>query len=154
MKKNLVYVIVAVVAFILGCVCCCSMCCKKTAKIAVVDVQRVVSQARPVAELRQDVQTQMGNLQQWIDASNAEINKIESQEKKDALTKQRQAELSQKQQAIQSDYAEKLQKLDAELTATIEKTAKAEGFNMTLTKNSVATGGVDITDKVIANLTK
>jgi Skp family chaperone for outer membrane proteins len=130
------------------------MCCKKTAKIAVVDVQRVVSQSRPVAELRQDVQAQMGSLQQWIEASNTEINNEKSPEEKEALTKQRQEELMQKQQLIQSDYAEKLQKLDADLTATIEKTAKAEGFNITLVKGSVATGGTDITEKVIENLTK
>lgn len=154
MKKNLAYVLIAIVAFVLGCVCCCSMCCKKTAKIAVVDVQRVVSQSRPVAELRQDVQAQMGSLQQWIEASNTEINNEKSPEKKEALTKQRQEELMQKQQLIQSDYAEKLQKLDADLTATIEKTAKAEGFNITLVKGSVATGGTDITEKVIENLTK
>jgi len=154
MKKNLIYVVVAVIAFILGCACCCSMCCKKTAKIAVVDVQRIVSQSRPVAELRQDVQSQMGNLQQWIDASNAEISNEKSQEKKEALTKQRQEELAQKQQLIQNDYAEKLQKLDADLTATIEKTAKEEGFNITLVKGSVATGGTDITDKVIEKLSK
>lgn len=154
MKKNLAYVLIAIIAFVLGCACCCGLCCKKTAKIATVDVQRIVSQARPVAELRQDVQTQMGNLQKWIEEANAEIEGQESQEQKDALTKQRQAELSQKQQVIQNEYVEKLQKLDADLTALIEKTAKEEGFNITLVKGSVATGGTDITDKVIEKLTK
>ena len=154
MKNILGYVIAGVVAALICMACCCGFCGKKGMNAAVVDVQKIVNQARPVAELRQDMQAQMSNLQEWVNQSNAEINKTESQEQKDALTKQRQEELLQKQQLIQKNYAEKLQQLDAELTKIIEKTAKAEGFNITFVKGSVAAGGTDITDKVIANLPK
>ena len=153
MKKYVEYVVVIVVAALLGCAICCG-CCKKSSKIAVVDVQKIVSMSRPVAELRQDMQGQMSNLQAWVNASNAQIEKEGSQEKKDALTKQYQEELMNKQQAIQKDYAEKLQKLDADLTKIIETTAKEEGLGITLVKGSVAAGGTDITDKVIAKLSK
>ena len=153
MKKYVEYVVVIVVAALLGCAICCG-CCKKGSKIAVVDVQKIVSMSRPVAELRQDMQGQMSNLQAWVNASNAQIEKEGSQEKKDALTKQYQEELMNKQQAIQKDYAEKLQKLDADLTKIIETTAKGEGLGITLVKGSVAAGGTDITDKVIAKLSK
>jgi len=151
MKKNILgYVVVAVVAVAL----CCGLCCKKGAKVAVVDVQKVVSQSRPVAELRQDMQNQMAQLQEWVNKSNAEIDTEKDQEKKDALTKARQEELAQKQQIIQKDYAEKLKQLDESLTKIIEKTAKEEGFSVTLVKSSVAAGGTDITDKVIAKVSK
>lgn len=153
MKKYVEYVVVIVVAALLGCAICCGSC-KKSSKIAVVDVQKIVSMSRPVAELRQDMQGQMSNLQAWVNASNAQIEKEGSQEKKDALTKQYQEELMNKQQAIQKDYAEKLQKLDADLTKIIETTAKEEGLGITLVKGSVAAGGTDITDKVIAKLSK
>ena len=153
MKKYVEYVVVIVVAALLGCAICCG-CCKKSSRIAVVDVQKIVSMSRPVAELRQDMQGQMSNLQAWVNASNAQIEKEGSQEKKDALTKQYQEELMNKQQAIQKDYAEKLQKLDADLTKIIETTAKEEGLGITLVKGSVAAGGTDITDKVIAKLSK
>jgi len=151
MKKS--YVIVAVVVLI-GLFCCCGFCCKKGAKIAVVDVQRVVAQARPVVDLRQEMQNKVGSLQEWVNASNAEIDKASSQEKKDELTKKYQGELAQKQQVIQQDYATKLQQLDAEITKIIEETAKSEGFGVVLIKASVVAGGVDITDKVIARLPK
>lgn len=152
MKKSYIVLAVIIVAAL---VCCCKFfCCKKGDRIAVVDVQRVVAQARPVAELRQDMQAKMGGLQEWVNASNATIEKETSKEKKDALTKQYQEELSQKQQAIQQDYAQKLQQLDSEITKIIEETAKSEGFSITLIKASVAVGGTDITDKVIAKLPK
>lgn len=151
MIKNILgYVLAAVIAVAL----CCGLCCKKGAKVAVVDVQKVVSQSRPVAELRQDMQSQMAALQDWVNKSNAEIDGEKSKEKKDALTKARQEELLQKQQLIQKDYAEKLKQLDESLTKIIEKTAKEEGFSVTLVKSSVAAGGTDITDKVIAKVSK
>ena len=148
MKKS--YVVALVIAgVLLAAYGLCSFSCKGP-KIAVVDVQRIVNQAQPVVELRQDVQSQMSKLQEWVNASNEEINKESSKEKKDELAKQYQAQLMQKQQVIQSDYANKLQQLDAKLTKIIEKTANKAGCGITLIKGSVATGGIDITDKVLA----
>ena len=148
------YGIVVIVAALLGCGICCGFCCHKGGKIAIVDVQKVVSQSRPVAELRQDMQNQMAELQEWVAQSNAEIDKEKSKEKKEELTKAAQEELQQKQLVIQKAYSEKLQQLDASLTAIIEKTAKEEGFQVVLVKSSVAAGGTDITDKVIAKVSK
>ena len=152
MKKSYVVALV-VFGVLLAAYGLCSLSCCKKGGIAVVDVQRLASQAQPVAELRQDMQNQMSNLQAWVDNSNAEINAA-AQDKKDELTKQYQQELLQKQQAIQSDYATKLQQIDSALTKIIEETAKAEGFDVTLVKGSVAAGGTDITEKVLAKLAK
>ena len=152
MKKSYIVAAVAVVA-LFG-LCCSGFCCKKGAQVAVVDVQRVVAQARPVVELRQDMQNKMGGLQEWVNASNAEIEKAGSQEKKDELTQKYQEELAQRQQVIQQDYAAKLKQLDDEITKIIAETAKSEGFGVALVKASVAAGGVDITEKVIAKLPK
>lgn len=143
---------IAIVA-ILAWAGCCVFCCNKS-KIAVVDVQQIVANAQPVVQLRQEMQNQVTNLQQWIDNSNENINKENSQEKKDELAKQYQAELLQRQQLIQQDYAAKLQQIDASLTNLIEKVAKEEGFNITLVKGSVAAGGTDITAKVVERLQK
>jgi len=152
MKKS--YIIAAVAVVVLFGLCCGGFCCKKGAQVAVVDVQRVVAQARPVIELRQNMQNQMSGLQEWVKASNAEIDKADSQAKKDELTKKYQEELAQKQEVIQQDYAAKLKQLDDQITKIIEETAKSEGFGVALVKTSVAAGGVDITEKVIAKLPK
>lgn len=144
---------VAIVA-ILAWAGCCLFCCNKSAKVAVVDVQQIVANAQPVVQLRQEMQAKVTSLQQWIDNSNATINQEESQEKKDALAQQYQAELLQRQQVIQQDYALKLQQIDSALTKLIEEVAAKEGFSVTFVKGSVAAGGTDITDKVIAKLQK
>ena len=149
MKRSYVVALV-VLGVLLAAYGLCSFSCCKGSKIAVVDVQRLVNQAQPVVELRNDMQNQMSKLQEWVNASNEEINKESSKEKKDELAKQYQAELMQKQQVIQGDYAKKLQQLDASLTKIIEKTADKAGCKITLIKGSVATGGIDITDKVLA----
>lgn len=146
MKKIYVVALVALGALLAA--CCMCFCCKGP-KIAVVDVQRLVNQAQPVVALRQDMQNQMSGLQAWVNNSNEEINKASSKEKKDELAKQYQAELMQKQQAIQSDYAAKLQQLDARLTKIIGDVAAKAGCKITLIKGSVAAGGTDITDKVL-----
>ena len=151
--KNLNKYIVLCLAVVLGFFICCCCCCKKGDRIAVVDVQKIVGQSRPVAELRQDMQIQMNELQAWVSASNAEIEKAKEGDK-EALTQKYQAELQQKQQNLQKAQAEKLQQIDADITKLIEKVAKEEGFTVTLVKTTVATGGTDITDKVIAKLAK
>ncbi|MBP5698543.1 MAG: OmpH family outer membrane protein [Alphaproteobacteria bacterium] len=151
MKKSYV-VLLVVLGVLLAAYGLCSFTGGK--KIAVVDVQRIVNQAQPVVELRQDMQNQMSNLKEWVDASNAEINKESSKDKKDALSKQKGEEFLQKQQAIQRDYAQKLQALDARITKIIETVAKKEGCGITLIKGSVAAGGLDITEKVLAKIAK
>lgn len=153
MKKSYV-VLLVILGVLLAAYGLCSFGCCKGPKLAVVDVQRIVNQAQPVVELRQDMQSKMSSLQEWVNNSNAAINKESSQEKKDKLAKQYQEELMQKQQAIQSDYAKKLQQLDAELTKIIEQTAAKEGCHVTFIKGSIAAGGIDITDKVLAKIAK
>lgn len=153
MKKS--YVVALVVAgVLLAAYGLCSFSCCKDAKIAVVDVQKIVNQAQPVVELREDMQAQMSKLQEFVNSSNEQINKESSKEKKEELTKKLQEELMQQQQAIQDDYAKKLQQLDAKLTKIIEATAKDEGCSIALIKGSVATGGVDITEKVLKAVSK
>lgn len=152
LSRKVYFVLGVIVLLLLWFFCCCGNC--KSMKAAVVDVQRIVNQARPVTVLREELQTQMAALQEWVASTTEVINKETSKEKKDELTKQYQEELTKKQQVIQREYAEKLQKIDADLTALIEKVAKKEGYGITFVKGSVAAGGVDITDKVLAALPK
>lgn len=153
MKRSYVVALVVFGVLLAAYGLCSFMGCKGS-KIAVVDVQRLVAQAQPVVELRQDMESQMSQLQEWVNAQNEEINKVSSKEKKDELAKQRQAELLQKQKLIQEDYAKKLQQLDASLTKIIEKEANRAGCGITLIKGSVATGGIDITEKVLKAIAK
>ena len=54
-------------------------------KIAVVDIQALVSQTPSVLALRQERQNQIAGLQQWVNGANAEINQQTDQNAKAAL---------------------------------------------------------------------
>ena len=125
-----------------------------TSKIAVVDVQRIVSQTPSVLALRQERQNQLMGLQQWVNSANAEINQQTDQNTKAALFQKYQTELNQRQQALQSDYAKKVQTIDAELSKLISDEAKKSGYDYVFAKGIVVFGGTDITESVAKSLKK
>ena len=63
-------------------------------------------------------------------------------------------ELNQKKQALQLEYVQKLQQIDAKITEIIKSVADKKGFKMVFTKNSLVVGGTDITEEVIQELVK
>ena len=125
-----------------------------TSKIAVVDVQRLVSQTPSVMALRQERQNQLVGLQQWVNSANAEINQQTDQNTKAALFQKYQQELNQRQQALQSEYAQKVQSIDAELSKLIADVAKKEKLEYVFAKGIVVYGGEDITDKIAEAMKK
>jgi len=125
-----------------------------TSKIAVVDVQRLVSQTPSVMALRQERQNQLVGLQQWVNSANAEINQQTDQNTKAALFQKYQQELNQRQQALQSEYAQKVQSIDAELSKLISDEAKKSGYDYVFAKGIVVFGGTDITENVAKSLKK
>ena len=125
-----------------------------TSKIAVVDVQRLVSQTPSGMALRQERQNQLVGLQQWVNSANAEINQQTDQNTKAALFQKYQQELNQRQQALQSEYAQKVQSIDAELSKLISDEAKKSGYDYVFAKGIVVFGGTDITENVAKSLKK
>ena len=125
-----------------------------TSKIAVVDVQSLVSQTPSVMALRQERQNQLVGLQQWVNSANAEINQQTDQNSKAALFQKYQQELNQRQQALQSEYAQKVQSIDAELSKLISDEAKKSGYDYVFAKGIVVFGGTDITENVAKSLKK
>ncbi len=125
-----------------------------TSKIAVVDVQSLVSQTPSVMALRQERQNQLVGLQQWVNSANAEINQQTDQNTKAALFQKYQQELNQRQQALQSEYAQKVQSIDAELSKLISDEAKKSGYDYVFAKGIVVFGGTDITENVAKSLKK
>jgi outer membrane protein len=123
-------------------------------KIAVVDIQSLVSQTPSVLALREERKNQIAGLQQWINGANAEINQIADQAAKTALFQKYQLELNQRQQSMQSEYAQKVQSIDAELSKLIADEAKNSGFDYVFAKGIVVFGGTDITENVAKLLKK
>ena len=122
-------------------------------KIAVADVNKIVSQSSQVMALKKEQQLKMEELQKWLVNARKDVEKQSTKEGKEKLVKKYDADFQKKQQAIQKDYTSKLQSIDKEISAVIAKEAKTKGYDIVIAKNVVLYGGDDITQS-IAKLVK
>ncbi len=122
-------------------------------KIAVADVNKIVSQSSQVMALKKEQQLKMEELQKWLVNARKDVEKQSTKEGKEKLVKKYDGEFQKKQQAIQKNYTVKLQSIDKEISAVIAKEAKAKGYDIVIAKNVVLYGGDDITQS-IAKLVK
>lgn len=126
----------------------------KLPKIGIVDVQFLVNATPSVVALRQEQQGKLAALQQWVNTANGEIAKLSGEEEKKNLAQKYKVELSQRQQMMQLEYAQKVQNIDVELTNLIAKVAKEDGFDYVFAKGQVVFGATDLTPKIAAYLKK
>ena len=117
-------------------------------RIAVVDVQAIVSSSAQVQALKKEQQTKITDLEKWLKTAQADVEKQKTQEGKEKLLKKYNAEFAKKKEAIAKDYAARLQAVDKSITETISTTAKTKGYNMVISKGVVVYGGDDITADV------
>lgn len=114
-------------------------------KIAVVDVNKVVSDSKEVKALKAQQDKKKDELVKWLETVKTNINKQSSNENKVKLAKKYDSELAKKQDANRKDYTKKLQTIDKNISAIINQTAKAQGYTIVFAKSSVLYGGDDIT---------
>ena len=117
-------------------------------KIAVVDVNQVVTKSAQVQALKKEQAKKMEDLQKWVKAVKSDVEKQKTQEGKIKLAQKYDNELIKKREAIAKDYQAKLQKIDKSITDTITNQAKASGYDVVLTKSVVLYGGDDITSTI------
>lgn len=117
-------------------------------KIAVVDVNRVVSNSSQVMALKKEQNLKNEELQKWLTTAKADVEKQKTQEGKEKLIKKYDSDFQKKQQAIQKDYTDKLQAIDKDISGVIAKTAKDKGYDVVLAKGVVLYGGDDITNTI------
>lgn len=122
-------------------------------KIAVADVNKIVSQSSQVMALKKEQQLKMEELQKWLVNARKDVEKQSTKEGKEKLVKKYDGEFQKKQQAIQKNYTAKLQSIDKEISAVIAQEAKTKGYDIVIAKNVVLYGGDDITQS-IAKLVK
>jgi len=117
-------------------------------RIAVVDVQAVVSKSAQVQALKKEQQSKMQELEKWLKTAQADVQKQQTKEGKEKLLKKYNAEFGKKKEAIAKDYAARLQAVDKSITDTIATQARLKGYNMVISKGVVVYGGDDITADV------
>ena len=118
-------------------------------KVAVIDVQAVVSKSAQVQALKKEQAKKMEDLQKWLKVVRADVEKQKTEEGKAKLVKKYDAEYAKKQAEIRKTYTEKLQEIDKSINATIAERAKAKGYDMIISKGVVVYGGDDITADVL-----
>ena len=117
-------------------------------RIAVVDVQAVVSKSAQVQALKKEQQSKMQDLEKWLSTAQADVQKQQTKEGKEKLLKKYNAEFAKKKETIAKDYAARLQAVDKSITDTIATQARLKGYNMVISKGVVVFGGDDITADV------
>ena len=111
------YILTAIIAFFLGGLILTS---GKINKAAIVDVQKLINNTPAVLELQAEVAKKQEDLQKWIQEAQAKINKYKEGTAKRKLVADYEAEFTQKQQAMQQDYNQKLSKIDKKVTKIIK----------------------------------
>lgn len=122
------------------------------AKVATVDVQKIVSESKQVKALKDEQAKKTKELTKWLEVANADVAKQSTQANKDKLLKKYEADLAKKREANAQDYAKKLTDIDKTISAKIAETAKAKGYDLVLSKSTVLYGGDDLTAEITAAL--
>ncbi len=150
MKKS-VKVLIAVLVVIAICWYICSM--KHNGmpsdyKVAVVDVQYIVSNSSEVKALREEQENKVKELQAWLNEIKSEVEKQKTEKSKQAMLEKYNKEFTEKQQKLREDYTKKLQAIDSTITEIVEEEASNQGYDLIVSKGVVLTGGDDITDSI------
>lgn len=120
--------------------------------VAVVDIQKVVESSPKINALNVERKNKLENLVAFAEKARAEVAKESDATKKKALEDKYNKELNDRKNALDNDFAKKLSAIDLEITTIIKSKAKELGYDLTLAKNNVIDGGVDITPEIIKEL--
>jgi len=126
----------------------CNVASAEGGKVAVVDVQKIVSESKQVKALKDEQIKKAEELNKWVEKARADVNKQTTDAAKEKLLKKYDDEFAKKREANANDYAKKLTAIDNSISATIAAQAKAKGYDIVIAKSTVLYGGDDITADV------
>ena len=117
--------------------------------IAVVDVAQVVNASAQVQALKKEQQTQAQEIVKFVEKARKDVASITDASKKKAAEEKYNKELISKKEKMDKAYAQKLQTIDSSISKQITDKAKADGYDVVLTKGVVLYGGKDITQELV-----
>lgn len=117
-------------------------------KVAVVDIQKVVSNSKQVFALQAEQTKKSEELKTTIKNAQAEIAKQTDPTKKQQLAKKYENDISYIRNTNEKNYAKKLSEIDKSITKTIQDESKKAGYDLVLAKGVVLYGGTDITESI------
>lgn len=117
-------------------------------KVAIVDVQKVVASSGQVKALKEEHKKKTQELTKFIDTAKTAIDKEKDTKKRQSLENKYNKEFQEKRKEIAKNYETKLLAIDKNITETINKNAKENGYDLVLAKGAVLSGGTDITNEI------
>ena len=117
-------------------------------KVAIVDIQKIVSNSSEIKALKTDQEKQVQAMQATIDKARAEISKEKDPAKIAQLEEKYRNEINQQKLALDTSYNSKLTAIDNKIKTAVVEKARSMNHNIVLPKNTVLYGGDDITDQV------
>lgn len=143
--------------FILAAVLFCSSLALADTVIGVVDIQKVFTDAKVIAEAKKQFAAKQAEVDKEINKRQEKLNEASAKKEVSA------AELKKMEDKYVEELKplkQQLQDLDAELTAKVKKeidtaikaVAKEQNITVTFDKRTVLDGGIDLTDAVIKKL--
>lgn len=117
-------------------------------RVAVVDIQRIVSNSSEITTLKAEQEKQLQNLENTINKAKEEISKEKNPDKIAQLEEKYRSEINKQKLAIDTSYNSKLSAIDNKIKTAVVEKARSMNYNIVLPKNTVLFGGDDITEQV------
>ena len=121
-------------------------------KIAVVDLQQLVSNSSQVKQLKQEHSQKIKELDKILINARGEISNEKDPAKVLLLEDKYMKEFSNKKDSLERDYNSKLAVIEKNIKNEIMKKAQRDGYDYVFAKSVVLHGGKDITNELIGNI--
>ena len=121
-------------------------------KIAVVDLQQLVSNSSQVKQLKQEHSKKLAELDKIIVNARGEITNEKDQAKILLLEDKYMKEFNTKKDALERDYNNRLSAIEKNIKTEISKKAQNDDYDYVFAKSVVLYGGKDITNELIKNI--
>lgn len=121
-------------------------------KIAVVDLQQLVSNSNQVKQLKQEHSRKMAELDKIIVNARGEISNEKDPAKILLLEDKYMKEFNTKKEALENNYNTRLESIERNIKSEITQKAQKDGYNYVFAKSVVLYGGKDITNELIKSI--
>ena len=118
-------------------------------KIAIIDIAQLLADSKEVKELKLQQEQKMKNIESTIQKAKIEISKETNPQKIATLEEKYRNENNKQKIAMDTEYNNKLIKIDQNIKNSVITKAKELNYNIVLPKNTVLFGGDDITAQVV-----
>ena len=120
--------------------------------VAVVDLNKIVSNSNQVKQLKQENTKKMAELDKIIVNARGEISNEKDPSKVLLLEDKYMKEFNSKKEAIEKDYNNRLSAIERNIKTEVSKKAQKDGYDYVFAKSVVLYGGKDITEELLQSV--